>query len=128
MSATALRMDDWWLAGFDATGLLKVSETKDADGKVVSQTFYRRPKIVLQLVRRLYGVTAFSEDVDKTLSAFSYRTGPDTVVAYASTGRKFICTGHKLVPTSTEAGEADEQQTWEFYGKWEEVADTTFTG
>ena len=34
MSATALRMDDWWLAGIDATGLMKVSEEKDASGAI----------------------------------------------------------------------------------------------
>lgn len=127
MSVTAQRLDDWWSTGIECKELLKVSEVKDDAGAVISQTFYRRTHMVLQLSRKVVGVTSFQEDTGSSRSAFDYRTGPDTRVAYASTAKKFRCTGHRLTPLTNEVGEQDEIQVWEFYSKWEELADNAFT-
>lgn len=86
----------------------------------------RRKHYILQLTRRAFQVVGYTEDVDKTATAFRYETSSETAVNYSSS-RKYVCTRNPLKVIEFILGECQEDQTWEHFTDWEDVPAGTFT-
>lgn len=109
--------DGWWLIKDSPKTL--VEEVRGGENGEV--TGYReRSMFTVITSRRVFKVTTFASEQGTTKSTFSLKTGPDTAVSVAYTGKKFYCTDHTRELVNAETGEYEERQTWVHRSEGEE--------
>ncbi len=147
MGATARITEPWELDDIDCTESYRsVEETvrddagnpvlidaEDETGATVKVPkkvlrYEKRKHYVVKMQRKLVSVTSYSEDTGKLQTAFTWLTGPDTNLNYASSGKKWKCTRDALNKSQIETGAYVNEQTWEFYSAWEKVDKDEFIG
>jgi hypothetical protein len=90
--------------------------------------YQRRKHYVLKLRRRVVGVSAFGEDTGKSRAGVSMFAGADQAINYASSSKVWRCTRDALPAERPEVGEYRNEQSWEYYSKWEDVDLDDFGG
>lgn len=101
--------DQWWLSKEIPKTVL--DEIRDAQtGELIG---YRERHIFTVVIERyVYRIVSFVSDVGQTRSSFNVKTGPDTAIAIAYTGKKFYCIEHTRELQNPETGQYIERQTW----------------
>ena len=117
--------DDWWLVKADP---------KDNFTKTTNQETGELVKVIKQSVwtvviaRNRFRVTSLENQMGETRSSFLVKTGPDSSVSVAWTGKKFVCVADVLSVEDPQSGTCRQEQTWLHYGEPEEVDPHVFIG
>jgi hypothetical protein len=111
MSVTAKKVEPWYL---------NYIETECEVYPVTSnnKTVYMiREHYILSQTRQFVQMTAFYEETGDLKTSFAYKTGGGAAAAYASIGRKWMCTKDKTAITDTITGDGSEEQVWEHFSE-----------
>lgn len=117
----------------DAWRLVRV-DPKDHTTKITNQETGEIVKLLKQsiwtvvIARNRFRVTTLESDIGNSRSSFNVKTGPDSDVAVARTGKKFICTEDTLTVDNPETGLCVQTQTWMHYGRPVEIDPDDFIG
>lgn len=144
MGVTAQKIDNWYLSSFDAKTVLRtvdrpvlINGRQEYENKTYkdpesgeSETV-KVPKIrsfvekrihwTISITRKVIGVTAFIDESGQERNSYSFLTGPETTMFYASTSKKFICTSDVIVSAEKKVGECEETQVWEYASPWKTI-------
>lgn len=109
----------------DAEGNPILIASPDAAGEKIEKKVIRyekRKHYVLNISRKLIGLTAIGDSTGAMISSFSVQIGaPSTTLTYTDTGKKWRCTRDHLVEDKLVVGGFLQEQQWEYYSPWEEA-------
>lgn len=73
-----------------------------------------------------FGLISWMPQNRQSRTSFQMRTGPQSMLGFTWTGKKFVCSDDDVDIVSYETGEFVRRQIWEHYTKWEDVPDSEF--
>lgn len=101
-------VDDWWLIKDDPKVIHE--EVREADGTL--KGYRKRNLFTVIRERYIYRLTTFATEIDRPISSFLLRTGPDTTVSVSYTGKKYYCVSAPRELVDPITGKYKETQTW----------------